>query len=189
MLFRSEVLTVYAFSTENWQRPEPEVRTLMELLAEVLHQELDELHEAGIRLKVIGRLEGLPEPVQAEVRRAEQLTRHNRHMLFVVALNYGGRAEIVDAARRMAEDVRAGRLAVEAIDEQRFSQYLYTAGLPDPDLLIRTGGEFRVSNFLLWQLAYAELWVTPVYWPDFRRVHLLQAIVEYQRRERRFGRV
>ncbi len=184
-----DVLTVYAFSTENWQRPESEVRYLMDLLVEVLHKEIDELHEAGIRVQVIGRLEGLPASVQEEIRRAEALTRRNRHMIFNVALNYGGRAEIVDAARRLAEDVRSGRLEIGEIDEARFARYLYTAGLPDPDLLIRTGGEFRVSNFLLWQLAYAELWVTPVYWPDFRRVHLLQAIVDYQRRDRRFGRV
>ena len=184
-----EVLTVYAFSTENWQRPASEVHTLMDLLAEVLNRELDELHEAGIRVRVIGRVSGLPPSVQAEIRRAEELTRHNRHMLLVVALNYGGRAEIADAARRLAEDVQAGRLAPSDIDEACFARYLYTADLPDPDLLIRTGGEFRVSNFLLWQLAYAELWVTPVYWPDFRRLHLLQAIVDYQRRDRRFGRV
>ena len=184
-----EVLTVYAFSTENWSRPASEVHTLMDLLAEVLHQELDELREAGIRLRVIGRVDGLPSPVRQEICRAEELTRANRHMLLVVALNYGGRAEIVDAARRLAEQARAGRLEPSAIDEATFARFLYTADLPDPDLLIRTGGEFRVSNFLLWQLAYAELWVTPVYWPDFRRVHLLQAIVDYQRRDRRFGRV
>lgn len=184
-----EVLTVYAFSTENWQRPASEVQTLMDLLVEVLHQEIDELDEAGIRVRVIGRLEALPPEVVRQVRQAEERTRGNRHMILNVALNYGGRAEIVDAARRIAEEVRDGRLRLEAIDEALFARYLYTAGLPDPDLLIRTGGEYRVSNFLLWQLAYSELWVTPVFWPDFRRIHLLQAIVDYQRRHRRFGKV
>lgn len=184
-----EILTVYAFSTENWQRPASEVQTLMELLVEVLNHEIDELHEAGIRVRVIGRLEALPPEVVRQVREAEERTRFNRHMVLNVALNYGGRAEIVDAARRIAEEVRAGRLSPHDITEEVFARYLYTAELPDPDLLIRTGGEFRVSNFLLWQLAYSELWVTPVFWPDFRRVHLLQAIVDYQRRHRRFGKV
>ncbi|WP_324667555.1 isoprenyl transferase [Geochorda subterranea] len=184
-----EVLTVYAFSTENWQRPASEVQTLMELLVEVLHQEIDELDEAGIRVQVIGRLDPLPAEVVRQVREAEARTRFNRHMVLNVALNYGGRAEIVDAARRLAEEASAGRIRPEEIDESLFARHLYTAELPDPDLLIRTGGEFRVSNFLLWQLAYAELWVTPVFWPDFRRIHLLQAIVDYQRRHRRFGKV
>lgn len=184
-----EVLTVYAFSTENWQRPEVEVRTLMELLVEALQNELGELHENGIRICAIGRTEGLPPNVRAQVAHAEELTRDNRNMLLNVALNYGGRAEIVDAARQVAEAARAGRLDPAGLDEPTFARFLYTGGVPDPDLLIRTGGEFRVSNFLLWQLAYAELWVTPVFWPDFRRVHLLQAIVDFQQRERRFGRV
>ncbi|MBE3597997.1 MAG: isoprenyl transferase [Limnochordaceae bacterium] len=184
-----EVLSVFAFSTENWQRPAAEVDMLMRLLTEVLREEIDEIDEAGVRVHAIGRLDGLPQDVVQQIRAAEARTRANRHMLLNVALNYGGRAEIVDAAVRLAQDVAAGKVSPETVDEESFSRYLYTAGLPDPDLLIRTGGEYRVSNFMLWQLAYSELWVTPVFWPDFRRVHLLQAIVDYQRRHRRFGKV
>lgn len=183
------VLTVYAFSTENWERPRQEVDFLMTLLARTLELYLDELTENGVRVNVIGRLEGLPPALRAEVDRALARTRCNTGLVLNVAWNYGGRAEIVDAARRLAVAVANGELAPDQIDEANFAARLYTSGLPDPDLLIRTGGDMRISNFLLWQLAYSELWVTPVRWPDFDREHLLAAIRDYQSRHRRFGRV
>ena len=178
-----QVLTLYAFSVENWKRPAAEVSTLMLLLKRYLRSELNTLLRNNIRFKVVGRVEELARDVQRELRDAEEKTATNTGMLFNIALNYGGRAEIVEAARRMvSEGIRA-----DAIDEARFSSYLYTAGQPDPDLLIRTSGEMRVSNFLLWQIAYAEIWVTDTLWPDFRQQHLLEAIVAYQKRDRRYG--
>jgi undecaprenyl diphosphate synthase len=177
------VLTLYAFSVENWKRPATEVSTLMLLLKRYLRSELNTLLRNNIRFKVIGRMEDLAGDIQGELRDAEAKTAANAGMQFNIALNYGGRAEIVEAARRMAGD----RLAPDQIDEARFSSYLYTAGQPDPDLLIRTSGEMRVSNFLLWQIAYAEIWVTDTLWPDFRQKHLLEAIVAYQKRDRRYG--
>ncbi len=177
------VLTLYAFSVENWKRPATEVGTLMLLLKRYLRMELGTLLANDIRFQVLGRTDGLAGDVRAELLVAEQRTARNEGMLFNIALNYGGRAEIVDAVRKAV----ASGLPAEAITEQRVSDWLYTAGQPDPDLLIRTSGELRVSNFLLWQIAYAEIYVTETLWPDFRCRHLLEAVVAYQKRERRYG--
>jgi undecaprenyl diphosphate synthase len=182
-----EVLTLYAFSVENWKRPKTEVSTLMALLKRYLRLELDTLLKNDIRFQVIGRMHELPEDVQAELRRAMERTRDRRGLLFNIALNYGGRAEITVAVGRLVADAVAQGAAAPPVDEQLVASYLYTAGQPDPDLLIRTSGELRISNFLLWQIAYAEIWVTEVLWPDFRRRHLLQALADYQKRERRYG--
>ena len=182
-----QVLTLYAFSVENWKRPQSEVTTLMGLLKRYLRSELDTLLRNNIRFRVIGRMGELPADVQDELRRGMERTADRTGLLFNIALNYSGRTEIIDAVRRLAADVAAGRREPGAIDEDTLSSYLYTAGLPDPDLLIRTSGEMRVSNFLLWQIAYAEIWVTDVLWPDFRRKHLLQAVADFQKRERRYG--
>ena len=178
-----EVLTLYAFSVENWKRPPAEVSTLMMLLKRYLRSELSTLLRNNIRFKVIGRTEALAPDVLSELTDAERKTASNTGMLFNIALNYGGRTEIVDAVRRA---IAAG-LEPQDIDEQCFSGLLYTAGQPDPDLLIRTSGEMRVSNFLLWQIAYAEIWVTDTLWPDFRCRHLLEAVLAYQKRDRRYG--
>lgn len=180
-------LTVYAFSTENWKRPEDEVRALMDLLVEYLGREVDELDANGVCVRAIGRLEELPAATRLALAAAEDRTSHNSRLILTLALNYGGRAELVDAARRLATEAAAGRLDPRGIDEDTLSRYLYAGDIPDPDLLIRPAGEFRVSNFLLWQIAYTEFWVTPVLWPDFRRQHLAEGLLEYQRRERRFG--
>ena len=178
-----KVLTLYAFSMENWKRPASEVGTLMQLLKRYLRSELDTLLKNDIRFRVIGRMEELSPDIQDELNAAIQRTAGSRGMLFNIALNYGGRAEIVDAARRaMTSGVRP-----EDLDEQRFASFLYTAGQPDPDLLIRTSGEMRVSNYLLWQIAYSEIYVTDTLWPDFRRRHLIEAVLAYQKRERRYG--
>jgi undecaprenyl diphosphate synthase len=182
-----QVLTLYAFSVENWKRPQSEVTTLMGLLKRYLRSELDTLLRNNIRFGVIGRMGELPADVQDELHRGMERTADRSGLLFNIALNYGGRTEITDAVRRLAADVAAGRRQPGSIDEDTLSSYLYTAGLPDPDLLIRTSGEMRVSNFLLWQIAYAEIWVTDVLWPDFRRKHLLQAVADFQKRERRYG--
>jgi undecaprenyl diphosphate synthase len=178
-----QVLTLYAFSVENWKRPADEVGTLMLLLKRYLRSELNTLLKNDIRFRVIGRMEELAADIQDELRVAIDRTSKNAGMLFNIALNYGGRAEIVDAARRAIE---AG-VRPEDLDEERFAGFLYTAGQPDPDLLIRTSGEMRVSNYLLWQIAYAEIYVTETLWPDFRRRHLLDAVLAYQKRERRYG--
>jgi undecaprenyl diphosphate synthase len=181
-----EFLTLYAFSRENWKRPRQEVGRLWRLLREYLGREDSLLEENDLRLLVIGRREGIPRLVLREIERVEKMTRENSRMTLIVALNYGGRDEIVEAARRiMAER----RVAPGDLDETTFAAHLFTEGVPDPDLLIRTSGEMRVSNFLLWQIAYSEIHVTPVLWPDFRRQHLLEAVLEYQRRDRRFGDV
>jgi undecaprenyl diphosphate synthase len=178
-----QVLTLYAFSVENWKRPALEVSTLMMLLKRYLRIELDTLLRNNICFHVIGREEELSRDVRTELEAAEARTAGNSGMQFNIALNYGGRAEIVEAVRRaIAEGIRP-----DDLDEQRFSGLLYTAGQPDPDLLIRTSGEMRVSNFLLWQIAYAEIWVTDTLWPDFRRRDLLEAILAYQKRDRRYG--
>lgn len=184
-----KVLTVYAFSTENWARPADEVRFLLKLLDEVLEREVERLHANGVRVQVIGRRDALSADLVAKIEQAEALTRENQTLTLNVGFNYGGRAEIVDAARRLVELARRGEIAPEDVDESLLAGLMYTRDLPDPDLLIRTGGDARISNFLLWQVAYAEIWLTPVCWPDFRRIHLLEALVDYQRRERRFGRL
>lgn len=184
-----QVLTLYAFSVENWKRPRREIDTLMDLLKEYLNLELQSLDRNNIRFQVIGRLDELSESVQVELRKGIQATRNNTGLLFNIALSYGGRTEIVDACRKMLEDRLRGTATWNELTEEVFERYLYTAGQPDPDLLIRTSGELRVSNFLLWQIAYAEIWVTETLWPDFRKKELLQAIVDYQKRERRYGRV
>ena len=178
-----DVLTLYAFSIENWKRPRAEISTLMTLLKRYLRLELDTLLKNNIRFQVIGRKEELSPDVRRELDIGIEKTAPNTGMLFNIALNYGGRAEIVDAARL----AMASGIAPEALDERRFGDFLYTAGQPDPDLLIRTSGEMRVSNFLLWQIAYSEIWVTETLWPDFRRRHLLEAVVAYQKRDRRYG--
>jgi len=184
-----QVLTLYAFSVENWKRPKAEVATLMGLLKRYLRRELATLLKNNIRFLVIGRQEGLPGDVREELARGMERTLHCTGLQFNIALNYGGRTELVDAARRLVRDVLAGGRDPARIDEAALASYLYTAGQPDPDLLIRTSGEMRISNFLLWQIAYSEIWVTPVLWPDFRRRHLLQAISDFQKRERRYGGV
>jgi undecaprenyl diphosphate synthase len=182
-----EVLTLYAFSVENWKRPKSEVSTLMGLLKRYLRLELKTLLGNNIRFRVIGRMDELPPDVQDELRRGMERTARSTGLLFNIALNYGGRTEITDAVRRMVADLMANGRDASRVDEGLLSSYLYTAGQPDPDLLIRTSGEMRVSNFLLWQIAYAEIWVTDVLWPDFRRRHLLHAVLDYQKRERRYG--
>ena len=177
------VLTLYAFSVENWKRPVSEVSTLMTLLKRYLRLELNTLLRNNIRFRVIGRAEDLAPDVRSELALAQEKTAANSGMLFNIALNYGGRAEIVEAVKRLIDE----GVAADRVDEQRFAEYLYTAGQPDPDLLIRTSGEMRVSNFLLWQIAYSEIWVTDTLWPDFRKRHLLEAILAYQKRDRRYG--
>jgi undecaprenyl diphosphate synthase len=180
-------LTLYAFSLENWRRPKAETDFLMRLLREYLRKELPEIHRNNIRMFVIGRLDQLPEAVRDDVRSAMELTAGNTGMKLAVALNYGGRAELVDAFNAILDRVKRNGATHPPVDEETISQNLYTAGLPDPDLLIRTSGEMRVSNFLLWQIAYAEIYVTETLWPDFNRTRLLEALIEFQKRERRYG--
>ncbi len=180
-------LTLYAFSLENWRRPQTEIDFLMRLLREYLRKELPVIHKNNIRLLVIGRSAQLPDAVQRDIERGMSVTAHNTGMKLIVALNYGGRAELVDAFNSILDRVRHNGLSAFRADEQTISDHLYTAGLPDPDLLIRTSGEMRVSNFLLWQIAYAEIYVTETLWPDFGRQRLLEALVDFQRRERRYG--
>lgn len=183
-----EWLTVYAFSTENWRRPLDEVRFLMNFNEGLLLRRRDELQERGVRVRFAGRRGGrVPARLLRRIEEAEALTRRNRRMTLVIAFNYGGRAELADAARAIARDVAAGRLDPGRVDERALARHLYLPDAPDPDLLVRTSGEYRISNYLLWQLAYAELYFTDVLWPDFRREHLFEAIRAYQRRERRFG--
>ncbi|MBA4370324.1 MAG: isoprenyl transferase [Coriobacteriaceae bacterium] len=180
-------LTIYSFSSENWRRSKDEVQGLMALFVEVLERELVQLERLDVRVKVLGRMSELPDATRTSFARAEERTAGNRTMTLCVALNYGGRGEVADAVRGIAADVAAGVLDPGAVDEDLISSRLYTAGLPDPDLVVRTSGEMRISNFLLWQIAYAELWVTSVLWPDFRRNDLLKAVVDFQARTRRFG--
>ena len=180
-------LTLYAFSVENWKRPGLEISYLMRLLRIYLHRERRTLMKNGVRLQCIGRLDDLPAPALAELRRTEELTENNDGMLLRLALSYGGRAEIADAVRSMSADVQAGKLDLEDIDEESLRGYLYDPHTPDPDLVIRTAGEMRFSNFLLWQVSYAEFYVTDVCWPDFRRDDLLEALRAFARRKRKFG--
>lgn len=183
--FGIKMLTLYAFSTENWQRPQEEVQALMQILEEVIDQRTEEFHRHGIRLRHLGRLEGLSPVLQTKVRQAIELTKDNDKFTLNIAFNYGGRAEIVDAARRLLAEGRDP----QSLTEENFRQYLYLPDMPDPDLVIRTAGEMRLSNFLLWQAAYAEYYSCPTYWPDFDKDELRKALIEYSRRERRFGRV
>jgi undecaprenyl diphosphate synthase len=183
--FGVEHLTLYAFSTENWGRPSAEVRGLLRILGEVIDRETDQLRENGVQVRHIGAIEALPSHLQQRIRHAVESTSHNRRLILNVAFNYGGRAEILTAVRRMLAD----RVDPNAVDEDLLSSYLYTGEQPDPDFIIRTAGEWRLSNFLLWQAAYAEYWATPTLWPDFGREDFARAIAEYGQRQRRFGRV
>ena len=181
-------LTVFAFSTENWRRPPFEVRYLMNFNRDLLRRRRDELHRMGVRIRFIGRRNWrLPRSVLREIDTAEALTRENRGTTLTIAFNYGGRAEIVDAVKSLAREVRDGTLRPESIDDRAIAERLYASDMPPPDLLIRTSGEQRISNFLLWEVAYSELWFTPVFWPDFDREHLFEAIRDFQKRTRRFG--
>lgn len=182
-----EYVTLYAFSTENWKRPLSEVNALMDLLVEQVHAQLPALQENGVRLLTIGRIEGLPFPARKALEHAVRTTKDNTRLTVILALNYGGRRELTDAVRALARRVAAGELHPDDITEEHVAQALYTAAIPDPDLLIRTSGELRLSNFLLWQVAYTEFWTTDVCWPDFRRHHLVDAILAFQSRERRYG--
>jgi len=181
------VLTLYAFSLENWNRPKAEVAELMRLLEFYIEAELQEVMRNGIRIRAIGRLDRLPPSVREKLEEAIERTRDNTEMQLIFAVSYGGRAEIVDAARRIARDAEQGKVDPEQLDEKTFGAYLYDPELSDPDLLIRTSGEYRVSNFLLWQIAYTEFHITEALWPDFRKSHLVEAVRDYQSRERRYG--
>jgi undecaprenyl diphosphate synthase len=182
-----QYLTLYAFSAENWRRPRTEVSFLMGLLKTYLRRELRELHANGVRLQAIGRLTALPAAAREELALAMRKTRSNRGLVLTLAINYGGRQEILDAAMRYTRAVKAGKAKASGLGEEDFAAYLDTAGMPDPDILIRTSGEYRLSNFLPWQSAYSELYITPILWPDFRRPQLLEALTDFQARERRFG--
>lgn len=183
--FGVPILTIYAFSTENWSRPEGEVKALLTILEGVIDRELQELHEEGVQLRHVGRLEHLPAKLQEKVQYAIELTKDNNRLVLNVAFDYGGRSEIVDAVRRIIAD----GVPADEVDESLISRHLYTAGLPDPDLIIRTSGEMRISNFLIWQAAYAEYYVTPALWPDFDKDELYEALEAYSQRDRRFGLV
>lgn len=184
-----EYLTLYAFSIENWNRPKAEVSALMRLLEFYLKQEIPELDKNNVRLAAIGRIHELPQSAQRQLEKSMDVLKKNTGLTLVLALSYGGRAEIVDAMRSIAREVKAGRLDVADMDEKVISRHLYTRSIPDPDLLIRTSGEMRVSNFLLWQISYAEIYVTETLWPDFRKAELLKALEDYSKRHRRFGLV
>jgi len=181
-------LTLYAFSTENWNRPKFEVDALMQLLVHTIRGEMKTLMDNNVRLTTIGHTESLPKDCQRELQEAMDATKQNTGLTLVLALSYSGRWEIIEAVRQIAEEVKAGTLPADAINDQLFGQYLTTRNMPDPELIIRTSGEMRISNFLLWQLAYSELYMPDVLWPDFRKPHLYEAILSYQNRERRFGK-
>ena len=183
-----EYLTLYAFSTENWNRPKREVNALMELLVSTLHSEIKTLMDNDIKLATIGDIESLPKGCQRELQEAKDKTSENSSMTLILALSYSGRWDITKASKLIAEEVQSGKLKAEDIDQETFEKYLNTSGIPDPELLIRTSGEQRLSNFLLWQMAYTEFFITDILWPDFRKEHLKQAILSYQERERRFGK-
>lgn len=182
-----KALTAYAFSTENWKRPEEEVNLLMNLLSEYLDSEIEELHRENIKIRFIGKIEELASGLRKKMQEAQEYTEKNTGMIFSLAVNYGGRAEILQCVQVIADKVAKGEMKREQITEEAIDQHLYTADLPELDLLIRPSGDFRISNFLLWQAAYAEFWFTDIHWPDFTPTHLQQAILDYQRRERRFG--
>ncbi len=182
-------LTLYTFSAENWNRPEPEVKALMALIEHTLRGESEDLHRRKARVRLLGDARPLPKSLQDEIARVEKLTGENKGLTLQLAINYGGRQEILQAARALAEDALAGRVSLEELKESDLTKHMYRPDTPDPDLLLRSGGDFRVSNYLLWQIAYTEIYVTPVLWPDFRKVHLFEAVVDYQRRQRRFGGV
>ncbi len=182
-------LTFFAFSTENWCRPHNEVETLMELLIQAIGNETQELNENDVKIQAIGDLESLPQRCQEKIAEAMELTANNKTLTVNIALSYSARWEIVNAARKIAKKVAERELHPDQVDEELVDDFMETAGIPDPDLLIRTSGELRVSNFMLWQLAYTELYFTPVFWPDFRKKHFYQAVIDFQRRERRFGKV
>jgi undecaprenyl diphosphate synthase len=184
-----EVLTLFAFSQENWQRPADEVEALMGLLEEYIAREVAELRQQGVVVRILGDIDRLSPSARQAVDRIQHETSDGERLALNLCISYGSRAEIARAARLLAQDVAAGRLEASDVDEEALARHLYTARWPDPDLLIRTSGEQRISNFLLWQLAYAEFYVTPVLWPDFTRLHLFEAILDFQRRDRRFGRV
>lgn len=180
-------LTLFAFSMENWNRPDEEVQALMSLLEKYLDKETKQLNKQGIRLEIIGELDLLNPSLKAKVLQVREETKNNERMILNMALSYGGRDEIVNAVKKIIREIRENKIDIENINKVFFSNYLYTAGIPDPDLLIRTSGEYRISNFLLWQMAYTELYFTSILWPDFTKEHLLKAIATYQKRERRFG--
>lgn len=182
-----EYLTLYAFSSENWKRPKLEVQGLMTLLEHYLGNKIEEMNNNGIRFNAIGRLSELPPVIQKRLQKAIDATAHNNKLTLTLALNYGGRAEIVEATKSIVQKVQQGILSLEKITEETISNHLYTSAIPDPDLFIRTSGEYRISNFLLWQLSYTELYITPQLWPDFKKEDLLAAIEVFQKRERRFG--
>ena len=182
-------LTAYAFSTENWGRPQVEVQFLMTLFERVLRRELQEMKQENVKIRFVGNLEDLPDSLRQEIARSMEDTQYNQGIQFTVATNYGGRHEIIQACRAIASKVELGYLNANQISEELFEEHLYTQGIPHPDLLIRTSGEMRLSNFLLWQMAYAEIYVTPTLWPDFNRAEFHKALVTYQQRDRRFGKV
>jgi undecaprenyl diphosphate synthase len=186
--FGIKYLTLYAFSTENWKRPEDEVSGLMSLLNEFIEKHLDEINDKGICVRTIGRINELPYETRTRLDDAIKKTADNKSGNLILALNYGGRAEIVDAASAVADDVLKGKLRISELDEKKFRNYLYAPDIPDPDLMIRTSGEFRLSNFLLWQLSYSEIYISDVLWPDFGRDEFLKAVENFKRRERRFGK-
>jgi undecaprenyl diphosphate synthase len=184
-----KAITLFTFSTENWQRPSTEIRFLMRLMEKFLYDEIERMNRNGVRLIITGRLESIPDFVLKAIDVAHDKTKSNSRLILNLAFNYSGRAEIIDGIKKLVADVQKKKLEVQDIDEPRFGQYLYVPELPEPDLCIRTSGELRISNFLLWQIAYTELWFTDVLWPDFRRKHLYQAILDFQHRDRRFGKV
>ncbi|MEK7396032.1 MAG: isoprenyl transferase [Candidatus Poribacteria bacterium] len=182
-----QVLTLYTFSIENWKRPSLEVNALMRILLNQLHEQTPDLNSKNVKINVIGDIVRLPKRVVNELQRSVDMTKNNTGLILNLALSYGGRQEIIKATQAIAHDVEKGKLKADKIDEKVFSKYLYTSGLPDPDIIIRTSGEMRISNFLLWQCAYSEIYITEVLWPDFRRKDFLLALLSYQKRKRRFG--
>lgn len=182
-------LTLYAFSTENWKRPKSEIKGLMELLVATIRKETETLIKNNVRLEAIGDLESLPDKCRRELKEAVEITKANTGLTLILALSYSGRWDIVQGVKRLLKDVKKGLISEKDINQELFSHYLSTSNVPDPELLIRTSGEMRISNFLLWQMAYTEMYITDILWPDFRKEHLLEAILSFQKRERRFGKI